>query len=137
MDSGDRKPPLRRFTAEEIAAKARRAEEIRAKNVEAIRAMRALSPVGAEPASSVPGFAYIGFRAPINLKLDLEMAAAQAGRSLSAEVQFRLERSFYSQAAFAEALALVFNTTDGEISVERIAAWLKRQLDLAQGAPRR
>jgi DNA-directed RNA polymerase alpha subunit len=36
---------------------------------------------------------YIGFRASSTLKADLEGAAAESGRSLSAEVQFRLEQS--------------------------------------------
>jgi len=130
MDSSDRKPPLRRLTAEEEAS---RREFIKATEPGGVfdQAIRESGRF------AEPGFAYIGFRAPADLKLKLEMAAAQVGRSLSAEVQFRLERSFHSQIAFAEALALVLNTTDGEIPVERIAAWLKRQFDFARGAPPR
>lgn len=37
---------------------------------------------------------YIGFRSPKDLKEKLEQAAQASGRSLSTEVQFRLERSF-------------------------------------------
>ena len=37
---------------------------------------------------------YVGFRAPRRLKEDLARAAKAAGRSLSTEAQFRLERTF-------------------------------------------
>jgi hypothetical protein len=47
---------------------------------------------------------YVGFRAPRNLKDKLEAAAARAGRSLSTEVQFRLENSFRNERLLDEAL---------------------------------
>jgi hypothetical protein len=60
---------------------------------------------------------YVGFRAPRELKEKLETAAANSGRSLSTEAQFRLEQSFgdsaYSEeiAALAELLARAMTET--------------------------
>lgn len=51
---------------------------------------------------------YVGFRAPRDLKERLEVAANAAGRSLSTEAQFRIERSFDRQNLLGEALELAY-----------------------------
>lgn len=62
------------------------------------------------PASSDKSKAgeYVGFRSPKELKEKLEQAAQASGRSLSTEVQFRLERSLESQALMYDALELAY-----------------------------
>jgi len=51
-----------------------------------------------------PGFpaAYVGFRASHRLKQQLEKAAAESGRSLSTEAQFRLEEVFLDNFTVAQ-----------------------------------
>lgn len=51
---------------------------------------------------------YVGFRSPRELKKQLELVAASAGRSLSTETQFRLVQSLRAEAALDEALHLAF-----------------------------
>jgi hypothetical protein len=121
MDSG-RKPPLRRLTVREEGEYFRNLLQAIARG-DFVRE-------GAPEVIDPPGTSYIGFRSPLSLKFKLEAAAHAAGHSLSAEVINRLELSFRSQTAFAEALALIFDTAEGEVPVERIATWLKQQLDI-------
>ena len=45
---------------------------------------------------------YVGFRAPLALKSQLEAAALVNGRSLSTEAQIRLEQSFRDETLIAE-----------------------------------
>jgi hypothetical protein len=51
---------------------------------------------------------YVGFRSPAWLKKQLEQAADLAGRSLSTEAQFRLERSFERGALLYDGLDLAY-----------------------------
>jgi hypothetical protein len=62
-------------------------------------------PVGRPRTRNVKGFPadYVGFRAPRELKEQLEEAAAQNGRSLSTEAQFRLNQSFAEEIAYGGA----------------------------------
>lgn len=55
----------------------------------------------------MPG-AYVGFRASGDLKDKLAAAAAESGRSLSAEAQFRLEQSFRDTGHVLDALPMAF-----------------------------
>lgn len=136
MDGDDRKPPLRRFTAEEerrFTEEALADPELPRKRREAKELLDALEQAKQESGTRGTardfGFAYIGFRAPIDLKSKLEAAARASGRSLSSEVQFRLECSLRSQAVLTEALALLFDTAEGEFPSERVTAWFKQQFD--------
>jgi hypothetical protein len=134
MESDDRKPPLRRFTAKEERRFADEDKDLGRKRREAKELLEALEQAKQESGTRGTardfGFAYIGFRAPIDLKSKLEAAARAAGRSLSSEVQFRLECSLRSQTAFTEALELVFDTAaEGDFPAEDVTAWLKRKFD--------
>jgi hypothetical protein len=72
----------------------------------------------------------IEFRSPLGLKAKPDRAARANARSLSTEVRFRLECSFREQKSIADTLALMFpKIGEGEIAVERIAAWLKEELE--------
>lgn len=51
---------------------------------------------------------YVGFRSPPALKTKLEEVARAAGRSLSSEAQFRLEKSFEREPLALDALDLAF-----------------------------
>lgn len=51
---------------------------------------------------------YVGFRSPADLKQRLANAAENAGRSLSSEAQFRLERSFEREDLLNDTLDLAF-----------------------------
>jgi hypothetical protein len=65
--------------------------------------------VGRPPSKgkSGPG-EYVGFRAPRELKAQLEEAAHAAGRSLSSETQFRLERSFLDVGLIEQILDMLY-----------------------------
>lgn len=77
-------------------------------------------------------YAYIGFRAPLTLKQKLDVAAAENGRSLSTEVQFRLERSLDRQQLIAEVLDLVLGTTQPLRSIQTDAL-LRKIMDARAG----
>lgn len=50
----------------------------------------------------------VGLRIPSDLKIQLEEAAASAGRNLSGETEYRLQRSFDNQGLLSEVLALAY-----------------------------
>jgi hypothetical protein len=132
MEASGRKPPLRRLTAQEDKER-RHLEESRREVSEHWQASKAAVKQAAHESGDgglyKPGFAYVGFRAPSGLKAQLEATAAANGRSLSSEVQFRLERSLRTESSLTEALLLLLGTTEGEVSAERIADLLKPLLD--------
>ncbi len=61
-------------------------------------------PVGRPRTRNIKGVPgdYVGFRAPRELKEQLEKSAAKNGRSLSSEAQFRLNQSFMFDQLFGE-----------------------------------
>ena len=63
----------------------------------------------------------MGFRPSHHVRRELEESAKQSGRSLSAEIETRLEQSFFSERQQEEALRGIFGTPE-QYTVWRVAA---------------
>jgi hypothetical protein len=71
----------------------------------------------------------IAFRVSPTLRAALEGAAAEAERSLSQEIRYRLERSLYAPRMLEETMRVVLSAVKAGVSAEQIARLIEIHME--------